>query len=244
VVDYRSRIYKNYASCMQDADPVFDEAEAVRWGRTYDKFLRGWLPEKKGAGILDVACGGGKLLYFFKKQGYTKLQGVDISPEQVVLSKQVTENVTESNAIDYLKNTRETYDLIAGLDILEHFKKDEVLQFLDACYDALRPGGRLILQTPNAESPWGSHHRYNDFTHEVGFNSNALKRLLAIVGFSGITAREAGPVVHGVLSFVRYLIWKLIWVVLALWNLAETGSKGSGIYTRVFFITGRKDSRK
>lgn len=240
MADYRTRIYKEYASRMQNAATVFDEVEAVRWGRAYDTFLKSWLPEKKDAAILDVACGGGKLLHFFKSRGYMNLQGVDISPEQVALSKQVTENITEANAIEYLVEKKESYDLITGLDIVEHFQKSEVLKFLDASCGALKPGGRIILQTPNAESPWGMTHRYNDFTHEIAFNPNALKRLLSLCNFFEIESRETGPVVHGVVSLGRYLIWKVIRVGLSVWNLAETGSRGSGIYTRTFLISGRK----
>jgi len=240
MTDYRTRIYKEYASRMQDASLIFNKDEAVRWGRAYDTFLKRWLPNKKDAAIIDVACGGGELQYFFKSRGFTNIQGVDISPEQVALTRQVTENVVEGDAIVYLQKHLETYDLITGLDIVEHFKKDEVLHFLDACYDALRPGGRLILQTPNAESPWGMKIRYGDFTHEVGFDTNSLRWLLALVGFSEITSREAGPVVHGIVSLGRFLIWKVIRSLIALWNLAETGSLGSGIYTRVFFISAKK----
>lgn len=241
--DYRTRIYKKYASLMQDAPLAFDENDAKGWGRLYDTYLRGWLPEKKEVAILDVACGGGKLLYFFKSRGYTNLSGVDISPEQIALSRQVIEHVVEADAIEFLESHENKYDLITGLDIVEHFKKDEVLQFLYACHNALKHGGRLILQTPNAESPLGMKIRYGDFTHEVAFNTNSLKGLLLCVDFSEIESREAGPVMHGVLSLGRSLIWRVIRAGLIIWNLAEAGSKGSGIYTRVFLITGRRGGR-
>ena len=55
--------------------------------------------------------------------------------------------------------------------------------------------------------------------------------------FVKIERREARAVVHSVLSLGRFLLWKGIWIFLALWNLAETGSVGSGIYTRVFLIS-------
>jgi hypothetical protein len=91
------------------------------------------------------------------------------------------------------------------------------------------------------------HHRYGDFTHEAGFNTYSLRRLLAMIGFSEITSREAGPVVRGMashgrflISLGRYLIWKVIRAGLLIWNLAEAGSKGSGIYTRIFLISGVK----
>jgi cyclopropane fatty-acyl-phospholipid synthase-like methyltransferase len=191
--------------------------------------------------ILEVGCGWGRLLYFLKLRGYLDIQGVDISFEQVKIARQVVENVTEGDAIQYLDSHPDSFNLIIGLDVIEHFKKEEVLLFLQACHKALRPNGRVILQTPNAESPWGMMHRYNDFTHEIAFNSNSLKRILELCGFKKIEVRQTGPVPHGVLSLGRYVIWKAIWVALALWNLAETGSIGSGIYTRVFLISGLKD---
>lgn len=238
--DYRTRIYKEYASHMQGASLVFDKDATRRWGIAYDTYLKEWLPKNRNVAILEVGCGWGRLLYFFRERGYLNLKGVDISSEQVQIARQVIENVTEGDAIEYLEKHPESFDLIVGLDIIEHFKKDEVLHFLEACSKALRLGGRLILQTPNAESPWGMNHRYNDFTHEIAFNPNSLKRLLALVGFADIVSRETGPVIHGVVSFIRYCIWKCIWALLAFWNLAETGGIGSGIYSRVFLISGIK----
>ena len=243
MTDYRTRIYKEYASRMQNASLVFDKAGAVRWGQAYVTFLKGWLPERKDAAILEVGCGGGRLLYFLKSKGYNNLQGVDISPQQVALARQVSENVVEADAITFLESHRERHDLIIGLDIVEHFQKDEVLRFLDACYNALRPSGRLLLQTPNADSPFGMMCRYGDFTHEIGLNANSLEHLLRLTGFANIEARETGPVIHGTVSFVRYLIWKFIRVILAGWNLVETGNKGSNLFTRVFLISANKVSK-
>ena len=228
--NYRARIYENYASNFQDAPEIFDEEAAWHWGRAQRHYLCHWLPDDKNGKIVDLACGGGKLLYFFKRMGYTNITGVDISPEQV------KPNVDEANILDWLEAHPSGFDLITGFDIIEHFHKDEVLRFLDICHAALKPGGRLILKTPNAESPWGSVHRYNDFTHEVGFNTNALSRLLLITGFKQIESRETGPIPlgHSIKSTIRYLIWQTIRAGLKLWNLAETGSSGSGVFTRVF----------
>lgn len=236
--DYRVRIYERYASRFQSAPKTFDAEAARRWGRAYRHYLRGWLPREKIARILDIACGGGKLLQFFIDAGYDDVHGVDISPEQVALARQVTPNVVQADVLKYLTDQKDKFDLITGLDIVEHFRKDEVLHFLDLCYAALKPGGRLVLQTPNAESPWGTHLRYGDFTHELGFNPNALTRLLALVGFETIEARELGPVPVGysAASTLRWLVWQAIRAGLKVWNVAETGDAGSGVFTRVFLV--------
>ena len=86
--DYRTRIFDRYASRFGNVKPVFDAAAADRLGKAYDHYLRGWLPESKDAAIVDLACGSGDLLRFFKQRGYTNIHGVDVSPEQVELARQ------------------------------------------------------------------------------------------------------------------------------------------------------------
>jgi 2-polyprenyl-3-methyl-5-hydroxy-6-metoxy-1,4-benzoquinol methylase len=241
-MDYRKRIYKQYASAFQDADQSFNNEEAIRWGRAYDYYFRKWLPKDKGASIIDLACGGGKLLYFFKKHNYNNITGVDISPEQVMVSSQVCPHVYEANLLDFLASHPSTYDLITGIDIIEHFTKDETLLFLDRCFTALKPGGRIILQTPNADSPWGTAYRYGDLTHEICFSPNALMRIMRLCDFTLIESRELGPVPfgHSIKSSLRYVLWQGIRYGFKAWNVIETGCAGSGIFTRVFLVTSRK----
>jgi hypothetical protein len=50
--------------------------------------------------------------------------------------------------------------------------------------------------------------------------------------------------VHGINSLVRFLLWRLIRLGLRIWNVAETGGPGSGIYTRNFILTAIKTLRK
>jgi 2-polyprenyl-3-methyl-5-hydroxy-6-metoxy-1,4-benzoquinol methylase len=240
--DYRTRIYENYATNFQDAEARFNTAKSRQWGKAYAYYFRHWLPAASNAEIVDLGCGSGRLLHFFQERGYTHLQGVDISQAQISLAKQVSTNVAQADVLEFLEGARGRFDLITALDLVEHFRKPEVLRFLDGCFRALKPGGRLILQTPNAESALGTAYRYDDFTHEIGFTSNSLMRLLALVGFSATEPREAGPIPCGysVSSSVRYLLWQSIRAGLLAWNIVETGNKGSGIVTRVFLCAATK----
>jgi len=240
--EYRKRIYTQYATRFQDAKEVFDQSGSSRWGKAYDYYLCSWLPEDKGASIVDLGCGGGRLLHFLKDRGYHRLQGIDISLEQVRLARQVIPEVKESDILDFLVEHRDCFDLILGLDIIEHFKKEEALQFLDGCYSALKTNGRLILQTPNAESPFYGAIRYGDFTHEICFTPNSITRLMQLCGFQDIEVREQGPIPWGysAMSTARFLSWQTICLGLKLWNVAETGNTGSGIFSRVFLATGSR----
>jgi SAM-dependent methyltransferase len=239
---YRDRIYERYSSGFQDKGPVFDAVAARRWGRAYDWYLRDWLPADKDASIVDLACGAGSLLHFFRQRGYSNVAGVDISPEQVALSRQVTDDVAQDNVLNFLQTRENSFDLIAALDLVEHLQRDEVLTFLDGCCAALRPGGRLILQTPNADAPWAASVRYGDFTHELCFQSNSLGRLMRLSGFVNVAGREQGPVPRGysAASSMRYILWRCIRLSLQFYNVVETGGSGSGIFTRVFLMSGTK----
>lgn len=240
--DYRSRIYQNYAANFKDAGARFDEASATAGARAYRAYLKGWLPESRDAEVADIACGSGTLLYCFKGLGYSRLTGVEISPDQIALARQVASDVVQQDALTFLEQNPGRFDLVTGIDIVEHFSKPEVLRFLDGCYSSLKPNGRLVLQTPNADSPWGMSLRYGDFTHETAFGPDLLSRLLRLAGFQEIEVREMGPVRFGysALSTLRYFMWRVIRACLVIWNVAETGNSGSGVFTRTFLISGRK----
>lgn len=238
-MNYRERVYAEYATTFKDSNLVFDRAAAQRWGMPYRRYLRDWLPREKDAAIVDVACGNGMLLHLLNELGYSQISGVDISAQQVALARQVTPNVSQGDAVAFLQAHQGAFDVIFAMDIIEHFDKEEVLVFLDAAVAALRPEGRLVLQTPNADSPMFNAVRYGDFTHENGFTPDGLARLLRLAGLSAPHAREMGPVVHGAPSLVRSLIWRCIRGGLRLWHLAEAGAS-SGVHTRVFMISAIK----
>jgi SAM-dependent methyltransferase len=233
-MNYRDRVYAHYTSQKMPEALSRTEGEALRWSQGAAHRLRDWLPGSRDAVILDLGCGPGNMLHLLRGQGYRRVTGVDISPEQVRVASSVGFPVVNSDLMGFLAGRSDDTDCIILFDVIEHFTKDELFTFLDACHRALRPGGIFILQTPNAESPWGAMHRYHDITHETGFDPASLDHVLRVAGFGSFQARECGPVVHGVRSAVRWMIWRLIAAWLAVWNLAETGTRGSGIYTRIF----------
>jgi 2-polyprenyl-3-methyl-5-hydroxy-6-metoxy-1,4-benzoquinol methylase len=236
-VSYRERIFERYASVFK-AGSAEAPLEAVdRWGDAYAVYLAGWLPESPDAAIADVACGPGWLLRFLARRGYRSLAGVDVSAEQAALARRHAPGVECGDVLEFLRKRPASFDLITGIDIVEHFTKDEVLDFLDACHAALRPGGRLVLQTPNGESPFAGAVRYGDFTHETCFTPALLRQLLELSGFEGVECREAGPIPRGAASLVRVALWRVVRALLRLWNLAETGNAGSGTLTRVFLAS-------
>ncbi len=241
--DYRQTIYATYVSQkVEPAGHTHTETDYRRWALAAQSRINGWLPADHNMPVLDMGCGSGNFLFLLEQLGYTDVTGVDLSPEQVALAQKWCPRATviQGDARETLAQNPGHFGLIAGFDIVEHLNKAELLPLFSSMAQALRPGGRVILQTPNAESPWMGAVAYGDFTHEWFFTPQSLADMLRLVGLTHFEARPSVPYVHGVKSLVRAALWRMINASLTVWNLAETGNQGSGIYTRVFVATAVK----
>ena len=240
MMDYRTRVYQRYTS---EKIPVLlsqtAEAKDV-WADAAIDRIKGWLPTARDARIIDVGCGIGGVLYALNRLGYSEVTGVDISPEQVAMARAAGYRVIQQDVLRFLDGQRESVDCVIAFDVIEHLNKDEAFAFLDGCFSALKEGGSIIIQTPNADSPWGLMYRYGDITHEIAFGPDALAHVMRVTGFEHFEARECAPFVHGLKSAVRFVLWRMIRALLMIWNLAEIGNAGSGVYTRVFVARGIK----
>ena len=238
-MDYREIIYRRYAEKFQASG--YQRADLVEhWTRAYRWYFRRWLPAAPSAAILDVGCGGGQMLQVLKNLGFTAAQGVDGSEQQVQRAQASGLEVRQGDAIAALRESVGRWDLILAIDILEHLKKDEALEFLIAAHAALKPGGRLILQMPNPDARAGMKVRYGDLTHEIALGPEAAGRLLELFGYGQIEARELGPVPRFGWRFgpVRWLLWQICRAAWMILDVIETGSPGARVHTRVYLISG------
>lgn len=240
--DYRRELYKNYATSFKNSTGLFDFISADKLLPCVKYYLSGWLPGNFSSEILDLGCGDGRLIYSLQRLGYNNVSGVDISQSQLDLASQVSSALSKQDVIVYLKQTERMFDLIVAIDLIEHLEKRDVLEFLTACHMVLKPGGRIVFQTPNAASPFFGSVRYGDLTHEIAVTPVLLGQLMTRAGFAGISVREAPPVpyVYSLKSTLRYFAWKIISGLFSIVDIVETGSRGAAIYTRVFLISGVK----
>ncbi|HLX22616.1 MAG TPA: class I SAM-dependent methyltransferase [Usitatibacter sp.] len=240
--DYRDLLYERYAQANPIMPSEVSRAELERQGRQLKYYLRGWLPERKDSDIFELGSAYGRLLNLLRNEGYTNVVGTDLSEDQVRLAGQMGLPVELGDGLARLESGANAIDLIVAIDVIEHLTKDEVLRFFQAAVRALRPGGRIILQTPNCASPWGMALRYGDFTHETGFTPDVLAGLLTLFGFSNIEFREVGPIPFGnsAASTVRALLWLPIKAGLRFIELVETGARGPAVLTRSMLVAATR----
>jgi predicted TPR repeat methyltransferase len=173
---------------------------------------------------MDLGCGHGTHLYFLKQKGYQNLVGVDTSPEQVELAHQLgVEEVQRGDIEDFLSHDQQPADVVLLIDVLEHLPLDTGFDLLSSVFAKLNKGGRLIIHVPNAEGLYGMRIRYGDLTHEQAFTPTSIRQMLKTVGFSTITPSEDKPIIHGLPSLARRLLWGILTIPHRLLLMAETG---------------------
>lgn len=236
---YRDSLYKNYASFFGSIDNKSYLNKTNRDELIFEYYFRGWLPERPDAAICDLGCGDGGLLRFLASRGFSDLTGVDLSPEQIDRARGGPARLLCGDALEHLEGTPGRYDLLVARDVVEHLSKDELLRFFCLARAGLRPGGRLVVQTPNGDAPLVGSVRYGDLTHELCLTPGLLQRLLEHAGFRCCEAREAGPIPRGYspISTARYALWQATRAIIQFYNLIELGNRGSGVFSRVFLLS-------
>jgi SAM-dependent methyltransferase len=187
MIEKRKKIFNEYFSSIFSHSNVFSPQEyensLSQFRLNYDRFI----PSAIEAKILDIGCGTGHFLYYLEKKGYTDFLGIDISPQQVdFCRKNVSKNVEQADAFEFLKEKKNTYDAIGANDLLEHIPKEEIVKFLKRVNTALKDKGVFLMRTPNMGNPFAVYSRYKDFTHEVGFTDRSLYQVLWTAGFRDI----------------------------------------------------------
>jgi SAM-dependent methyltransferase len=164
--------------------------------------------------------------YFARRQGYKNIVGIDYSPQQVAAARTLgLTGIREGDLLQALESLESgSQGLVIAFDVLEHFRKDEALGFMDQVNRVLTPGGKVIIHTPNGASPFSGRVGSGDFTHETMFTRDSLGQLLTACGFSRLACYEDQPVVHGLVSGVRWLLWRLLRSGLKFYLAVETGS--------------------
>jgi 2-polyprenyl-3-methyl-5-hydroxy-6-metoxy-1,4-benzoquinol methylase len=221
---YRQRLYDSYVSTHVGVAGVPTLESMDRNYAYFRKHLVPHLPADRSAALLDAGCGSGSVVRFLTRLGYRNVIGIDISQEQIELARTLgIRNVLCVDMTSYLRNHQAEFDAVFLLDVLEHLKKDEVIETLDSVAMGLKQGGRLIVQTANGDGPFTGRYRYGDFTHELAFTARSIGQVLRATGFSSVAVYPVEPAVHGAMSMIRWLLWRAIRALLTAYLMVESG---------------------
>ena len=149
--------------------------------------LRAYLPYFAGKDrVLDIGCGHGEFLQLLVEAGHEAV-GVDIDPAMVAACSAQGLTAYEADVLDWLPTQANSFDAIFSSNVVEHLDAKTVQQLIDGAYQALRPGGLLLIGTPNPESLIVQFYEFwRDPTHVRLYSRQLLEFFFADAGFDQI----------------------------------------------------------
>ena len=120
---------------------------------------------RDAAPVLDVGCGRGEFLGLLRDAGI-EARGVDADADMAAFCRGEGLDVEHADALAYLEATAESsLGGVFAAHVVEHLPPPVLVRFLDLAATRLRPGGVLVLETPNPVSLVALKHYFADLTH-------------------------------------------------------------------------------
>jgi len=148
----------------------------------------------KNSPILDIGCGRGEWLELLKEADL-HARGLDSNKVMVKICKERGLDVTESKVLSFIENVSDnSLGAVTGFHLIEHYGFDFLIKLLDEILRVLKPGGLVILETPNPNNVLvGSCSFYLDPTHNKPIPSSLIKLVLESRGFSKVRVMNINP---------------------------------------------------
>jgi len=183
-----------------------DANQKKMWRKAYAPLMEDVRGAKR---ILDFGCGGGEFLEFLGDQTTGDLVGTDISPSQLALARTRLESRKNVSLRTLEELSREApFDLVFCLHVIEHIPDDQLPGFVRELCRPLRPGGKLVIATPNGLNPF-SHAYYMsaDRTHVRMHSPMTLAQLLMQEGFSIDSVHRELPQIYDLMTLLKTIVW-------------------------------------
>ncbi|MDA3896726.1 MAG: class I SAM-dependent methyltransferase [Desulfobacteraceae bacterium] len=116
-----------------------------------------WLSAHPGGKLLDIGCGNGVFLFNMQKHGWN-VYGVETDPKAVQNArKKFNLEKIHLGTLEDAGLTDATFDAITMNHVIEHML--DPIDAIKNCFRLLKPGGVLVIATPNAESIGAMHFK-------------------------------------------------------------------------------------
>lgn len=232
------KIFDNYINNSFDGVKEQSYFKCQQFTTNYKKFFP---KDTTHTTVLDIGVGRGEMLSCMRDWGYKNYNGIDITRSTIYYCKSINLKCeyTEDTVI-WLKSRKDSFDMITLFDVIEHIKKEDVLEFLDAIHFALKKDGLVILQTPNMQSLDSNLHRWGDITHEFGLTESSFKQILIEsnfrdINFYGFEWIVENKIKNKIAKILRYIQSKIIYI-----NRKISGNLTPKILNPVFFAVAKK----
>ncbi|MDQ6935955.1 MAG: class I SAM-dependent methyltransferase, partial [Actinomycetota bacterium] len=166
--------------------------------------LVGYLPDVRrlvgagvgagATGVVDVGSGRGEWLALLR-DAQVPASGVDVNPAFVKAGRGRGLDLVHGDAVEHLQSLPPgSVDMVTAFHLIEHLDVENLLALLSAARHSLRPGGCVLLETPNPSNlRMAACDFYNDPTHRSPLPAALTEFLVSASGFVMIEVRPLHP---------------------------------------------------
>ncbi|HEY0519585.1 MAG TPA: class I SAM-dependent methyltransferase [Ilumatobacteraceae bacterium] len=226
----RSRHGDRSPAAFEAADhDLLDVLEDLEQAKNYSAWILELIGPHVSGRILEVGAGRGTYSRFFAEHGHlTALEPSQAHSLELRDRLKDLPNVVVITARLDGAAAPGSYDTVVLLNVLEHIADDH--QALGDIYEALAPGGKMVLWVPAFEALYGK------FDHRIGhyrrYRRNDLLALVHKVGFQQVTAKYT--------NMPGFVAW---WLIVRVLGRAPTSGRLASVHDRFFIPVIRRVER-
>ena len=144
--------------------------------------------------VIDIGCGRGEWLDVLSKNGYSN-KGCDSNESMVATCQEHGLDVTQAKSLQFLSSFPDnSVAAVTAFHVIEHLPISEMLALIDDSLRVIRPGGLVILETPNPQNLLVScHNFYIDPTHHKQIPMILLQFIVEERGFCEVRSLPLHP---------------------------------------------------
>jgi len=114
-----------------------------------DRFKHGFLDDVPAGTLLDIGCGNGEFAAGMQSRGWN-VRGIDADPDSARDAARIHGFRVDVGELQDLAYGDGAMDAVTARHVIEHIRDPK--PFVRECWRILKPGGRLVLVTPNLRS--------------------------------------------------------------------------------------------
>jgi SAM-dependent methyltransferase len=148
----------------------------------------------KNLRIVDLGCGRGEWLEVLREGGFSGL-GIDNNAAQAEAARDLDLEIEIDDIVAWLSRQKDrSVSLLTAFHVIEHLEFPTLLHLLKEAVRVIKPGGCLLLETPNPESLIvGAYKFWFDPTHVRPYPPELITQLLESLGFGRIEILRLHP---------------------------------------------------